>query len=444
MPREHAVMPVPVLGPPPAPRVPVPARWTMANGLRVVAAERPGMPQVVLRLVLRAGSVYDPAELPGTASLCGGLLTEGTASFTPDALNARLDFLGAAIHANVGHDFTEVEALLLRDTLEEGLALLAEIVVRPAFPDAEVERAREEALDALVARLDEAANVADDHTNEETFGADHPYGVPSFGTPEGLEAVTRADLAAFHARHYRPGGAVLVAAGPVPAAELAAALETALGAWSGEAPARPLPPVSDAPARAGRVVLVPWDDASQSEIRMAGTGMERLNPDWIAGAVANYVLGGSTITGRLGANLREEKGWTYGARSTFASGIARGGWAAETAVDVAVTADAVREMRAELRRLCDEPVGADELRRAKDALVLSLPRAFETPSRVVGRLATLEAYGLPEDYWERFPAAVEAVTAEDVQRIARRYFDPDRVVTVVVGGGIEGEAPAEA
>jgi zinc protease len=202
--------------------------------------------------------------------------------------------------------------------------------------------------------------------------------------------------------------------------------------------------VADAPARAGRVVVVPWDDASQSEIRMAGTGMERLNPDWIAGAVANYVLGGSTITGRLGANLREEKGWTYGARSTFASGIARGGWAAETAVDVAVTADAVREMRAELRRLCDEPVGADELRRAKDALVLSLPRAFETPSRVVGRLATLEAYGLPEDYWQRFPAAVEAVTAGDIQRIARRYFDPDRVVTVVVGGGIEGEAPAEA
>lgn len=436
----HDVMPAPVLGPPPAPRVPVPARWTMPNGLRVVAAPREGMPQLVVRILLRAGSVFDPPALPGLASLCGSLLTEGTASFSPDALNARLDFLGAAFNANVGHDFVEVEALLLRETLVEGLSLLAEVVARPAFPETEVERVREEALDALVARLDEPANVADDRTNEETFGADHPYGMPSFGTPEGIEATTRADLAAFHAAHYLPGGSVLLAAGAFALEELREALDAAFGPWAGESPRAELPPVADAPARAGRVVVEPWEEASQSEIRMAGTGMERTHPDWIAGAVANYVLGGSTITGRLGANLREEKGWTYGARSTFASGVARGGWAAETAVDVAVTADAVREMRAEMQRMQDELVSADELRRAKDALVLSLPRAFETPSRIVGRLATIEAYGLPLDYWERFPAAVEAVTAEDVRRIARTYFDPARVVTVVVGGGIEGEA----
>jgi len=188
---------------------------------------------------------------------------------------------------------------------------------------------------------------------------------------------------------------------------------------------------------AGRLVYQPWDDAAQSEIRIAGGGMARLDPDWIPAGVTNFLLGGSTITGRLGANLREDKGWTYGVRSVFSAGVVPGGWVAETAVDVGVTADAVSEMLKEMRRLADEPVDDAELRRAKDALMLSLPRMFETPAGVASRLATIEAYGLPHDLWERFPAAVEAVTADDVARMARKHFDPERLVRVVVGGGME-------
>lgn len=444
MPRETsgtpAVLAPPRLGPPPPPRVPAPLRWTLENGLRVVAAPRPGLPHVVLRMVIPAGSVLDPAERPGTASLVGTLLTEGTAGLDAEALNARLDFLGAAVSATVGHDFVEVEALFLSETLSEGVSLLAEVVTRPAFPADETERVREEALDALVARLDEPANVADDRASLEAFGAAHPYGHPAFGTREAIQAVTREELAAFHERCYRPGGSFLVAAGDFDPAMLRAALEEALAGWTGTVPRAVHPPVPSPAAGAGRVVVVPWEDAAQSEIRMVSPGMTRRAEDWIAGAVANYVLGGSTITGRLGANLREEKGWTYGAKSAFSAGVSPGGWTADTAVDVEVTEAAVREMLGEMRRLATEPVPAEELRRAKDALVLSLPRAFENPGRVAGRLASIEAYGLPLDYWESYPARVEAVTAEDVLRIAREHFHPERVVTVVVGGGIEGEA----
>jgi zinc protease len=180
-------------------------------------------------------------------------------------------------------------------------------------------------------------------------------------------------------------------------------------------------------------VVHPWNDAEQSEIRIIGPGMARRDPDWLRAGVANFLLGGSTITGRLGANLREDKGWTYGVRSAFSAGLQPSGWLVETAVDAEVTADAVAETLREMRRLMDEPVTEAELRRAKDALMLSLPRMFETPSGVAGRLSTLEAYDLPRDWWDRFPAAVEAVTADDVQRIARRHFDPDGVVRVVVG-----------
>ncbi len=437
MPRKRAaVLAMPELGPPPAPRVPQVVRRTLSNGLRVVAAPRPGIPQAVLRVVVPAGSVADPAEHPGAASLVGSLLTEGTQRLSADDLNARLDFLGAAVSATVGHDYAEVEAFLLSETLEEGIGLFAEMVTKPTFPAAETERVRAEALDALVGRLDEPANVADDRASLEAFGADHPYGPPAFGTEEGIRDVPREALAALHARTWLPGGSFLCAGGNFDVEELFDLLERELSGWTGEAPRAVYPPSRPRPERAGELVALPWPDAMQSEIRLVGTGMDRRSPDWVPAVVANYVLGGSTITGRLGANLREDKGWTYGARSSFSAGVAQGGWTADTAVDVDVTADAVEEMLREMRRMMDEPVPSDELRRAKDALVLSLPRAFETPSRIASRMATLEAYGLPHDYWETFPAAVEAVTAQDVVRIARDHFDPEKVVRVVVGGGI--------
>jgi zinc protease len=431
-----AVLPPPVPGAPPRPRVPRPERWTMENGLRVVALPKRTIPQVVLRLVIPAGGAADPPAHPGTASLVAHLLTEGTRSMSADALNARLDLLGAAMHASVGHDFAEVEAVLLSETLEEGIALLAEVATRPSFPEKETERVRAESLDALIARQDEPANVADDRAALELFGPAHPYGHPSFGTPEGIRSVPREALAAFHAERYRPRGAFLVASGDFDSAELRGWLDAAFAEWTGEAPRVAYPAGTPGAARAGESVVVPWEDAAQSEIRIAGPGLDRRSDDWMAGAVANYVLGGSTITGRLGANLREDKGWTYGARSAFHPGLAIGGWEASTAVDVGVTGDAVAEMLREMRRMASEPVAEDEMRRAKDALILSLPRLFETPSGLAGRFVTVEAFGLPDDYWDRYADRIEAVTAEDVLRISRQCFDPERLVRVVVGGGM--------
>jgi zinc protease len=149
--------------------------------------------------------------------------------------------------------------------------------------------------------------------------------------------------------------------------------------------------------------------------------------------VANYILGGSTITSRLGANLREDKGWTYGVRSAFGEGLQPAGWGVETAVEVEAAEEALSEIQRELFNMANHRVAPGELRRAKDALILSLPRAFETPGRVASRLSTLEAYGLPHHYWEQLPARIEAVTEDQVQHIAAEYFAPERLVSVVVG-----------
>ncbi|MBW3631294.1 MAG: insulinase family protein [Gemmatimonadetes bacterium] len=429
--RRAAVLPVPALGGPAPLRVPSPGRFTLRNGLRVIVVPWSTLPQVGIRLLFPAGSVGDPDGLQGTASFVGSMLTEGTHLRSAEELNAQLDRLGASLGVQVGHDFTEVDLFLLSETLPEAIRLLAEVVRSPSFPAAETERIRAETLDSLEARDDEPANVADDALAAALYGPDHPYGVLSDGTVEGVEAVTRDALVDFHSRHYRPSGAVLLVAGHFDEATLRAVLEECFGDWTGSAavpsyPAAPTPLPSE-------TLAIGWPEAAQGEIRFGGLGMPRTSADWVPAALANYLLGGSTITGRLGANLREDKGWTYGIRSGFSAAVQSGGWVIETAVDAAVIEGAVTEILQELHRLVSEPVDDDELRRAKDALILSLPRAFETPGRIIGRFGALEAFGLPLDYWDRFPSAVESVTPDDIRRVAHTYFHPDVLTRVIVG-----------
>jgi zinc protease len=434
-----ATLPLPEVGAPPVPTVPRPERFTLQNGLRVLAVHRDDLPQVAIRMVIPAGSVMDPADAPGVASLVGALLTEGTDDLSANVLNERIDMLGAALSARVGHDHAEVDLGLLSETLDEGLSLLAAVVSRSAFPERELERVRAETLDALDARLDEPANVADDEASRAVFGADHPYGRLPIGTAEGVSRLKRADLVAFHRSQYRPDGSVLVIGGDLSGPDLRGRLEQAFAGWTGSASSGSYPAAPPALAAGSTLLNIEREEAAQAEIRVAGLGMPRVSEDWVAASVANYILGGSTITGRLGSNLREDKGWTYGVRSGFAAAVQPGGWIVETAVGAEVAADALSEIRKEIEGMVSELVSEEELDRAKEALILSLPRAFETPARVVSRLATLEAYGLDADYWDRFPARVQQVTAADVMRIARTYFAPDQLVQVAVGPRLGGE-----
>ncbi|HUE95589.1 MAG TPA: pitrilysin family protein [Longimicrobiaceae bacterium] len=435
-PEISAVLPRPRPGTPPVPTVPRAERFQLENGLRVVVVRRGDLPQVFARLVVPAGSAADPVGAPGTASLTGALLLEGTRSRSAIELHERIDSLGAALHNRVGHDFAEVDISLLSETLEEGLGLMADIVTFAAFPAREIERLRAETVDAIEARFDEPANVADDRAAEALFGTDHPYGCLPIGTVESVNALSRDTLITFHEQRYRPGGSVLVLAGDVGTADLRPVLEHVLAEWTGGVPPIEYPPVPDRPLGAGTLDSVLWEDAAQTEIRFAGLGMPRSSEHWIPSAVANYVLGGSTITGRLGANLREDKGWTYGIRCGFSVGVQAGGWTIETAVDESAAGAALDEIEGELDRMISYRLDDEELERAKEALVLSLPRAFETPGRIVARLATVEAYGLSLDYWETFPAHVRAVDADAVAEMARRHFSPDGLARVTVGPGL--------
>jgi zinc protease len=429
-------LPRPGLGRAATPRVPAPRRWRLASGLSVVAVPRRELPQVVVRLVIPAGAVADPPGREGLASMVSEVLLEGTERLDAVRLNERLDLLGASITTDASHDHVEIDGVFLSDTLAEALPLLAEIVRTPAFPPGELERLRDEALDSLIARQDEPANVADDRASERLFGC-HPYARLVSGTPQGLAGLDVDDLRRFHALRYQPGGAALVLAGDFELDVLASLVEAAFGDWIGRAPPLEVSPPA-VPEGGAPPFHVPWEGAPQAEIRIAALGIERSSPEWVSGIVANYLLGGSTITGRLGANLREDKGWTYGVRSGFSAGIQPAGWTVDTAVDGEVAAAAVEEMLGEIRRMAEEPVAPSELARAKEALILSLPRSFETPARIVTRFAALEAFGLEPEYWSRFPARAEEVTREEVRAFVERRLHPEKLLSVVVGGDPPG------
>lgn len=426
------VLPAPEIGPPPLPSVPEPERFLLDNGLRVVAIRRPGLPHVAARLIIDAGAVSDPSNGPGIASLTASLLVEGTAEYSALELNERIDRIGATLGARAGHDFAQVDLGCLSETLDASIALLAEVVLRPAFRRREVERVKAEVLDALEARGDEPGNIADDRISLAVYGPHHPYGRLPIGPAESVRRIESPDLAAFHSDRYRPDGAILVIAGDFEVTSVIRLLEKELASWRGSV-SRPLyPALPSEPTEVGEAIHIDWDEGEQGEIRFGGTGMPRNSPDWVTGAVANHILGGSTITGRLGANLREEKGWTYGVRSYFGAGVHPGGWSVETAVAAEITEAAIAEIVAELEQISTEGVSEEELARAREALVLSLPRAFETPGRVVARFATLEAFDLPHDYWAEFGRKIEAVDVDGVVQIARTYFDPSRLARVAV------------
>lgn len=435
----NSVLPRPHPGTAPVPSVPRPDRFALRNGLRVVAVQRNDLPQISARLIVPAGSVTDPEQAQGTASLVGALLTEGTGSLSAVELNERIDRLGAALCTRVGHDFAEIDLALLSETLDEGMQLLASIVSDAAFPAEEFERVRSEALDALESRLDEPANIADDRVALALFGPGHPYGRLPLGTIAGVERLERQRLIDFYHARFRPAGSLLIIAGDLDSGTLQSILETNFAGWTGRVDPACYPASLPGPIAPSRLIEVEWEDAAQAEVRMAGIGMGRDCEDWIAAAVANYILGGSTITGRLGANLREDKGWTYGVRSSFAAGREAAGWIIETAVDAAVSLDALHEIEREVRSIVEHPVSAEELERARESLILSLPRAFETAGRTVARLATVEAFGLEPDYWELFPERVRAVSAGDIEAVSAQYFAPEALVRIIVGPAREAQ-----
>ncbi|NIN71865.1 MAG: hypothetical protein GTO46_08030 [Gemmatimonadetes bacterium] len=423
----------------PLPKIVLPAfkRFRLSNGLTVLTVRHDDMPEVSARLVLPFGAYEDAREHAGTGLLTARALTEGTRERSAREVAEWLDYLGARFSLDVDHDATVVSLHFLTQVMDGAFGLLGEVVARPAFDPAEVGRLRDERLDEIASGLDEPRIVASLRLGEATFGS-HPYGMRAGGVEETVREIDAEVLSDFHSRFYRPSGATLVLVGDLPELDgLEDRLEDAFGAWQGD----PDPATAVAepePIEERRLWAVPWP-GPQSEIRLGGIGIARLDPDYYATLIMNAIFGG-LFSSRINMNLREDKGWTYGVSSRFDARRRSGPFFVATAVDAAVSADAVDEIVGEMQRMESEPPGDEEMELAVNAVTLSLPRLFETVDQVSGRIAHQVVYGLPDDYWETYVDRFRAVTAADVQRVAGRFLDSERSAVVVVGP-VEGFRP---
>jgi predicted Zn-dependent peptidase len=303
-------------------------------------------------------------------------------------------------------------------------------MLRPDFPDAELDRLRAERLTSLVRRYDEPGAIAGALFSQTLYGSTHPYGREDAGTVASLRALTTADLRAFHEQFYRPNNVTAIVVGDIDRATTERLLTNAFGDW--ERAAVPDDRITDAGQVSGRTIyLVDKPGSAQSVVQLGRIGVPRSTADYFALEVMNVILGGS-FTSRLNQNLREDKGYSYGARSGFAWLPSAGPWSASASVQTQSTGPAIAEFMRELRRM-HEPIPADEIDRARNFLAMRYPAGFQSVAGIAGRIAEMVEYGLPADYFNRFVPHVLAVTDGDVHRVAREYIDPENVAIFVVG-----------
>lgn len=406
-------------------------RERLATGLPVDVVRIPHLPVATALLVLPAGEDALSEERAGTALLAGDALEGGTARRDGVELAEALEGIGADLDAGTGWNATTVSLSCLADRLEEGLSLLGEMVLEPAFPEAEVARMREQQLARIRQRALTPGALASDRAVREIYADGEPYGRPLLGSVASVGELTPAALKGFTESFYRPAGGGLVVAGDVDAGEVLAMAGKVFGSWTGAPPDRKVP--AGAPRSTGRrIVVVDRPGSVQSELRMGHPGAPRAVPDYEALVVTTAILGG-TFSSRLNLNLREKHGFTYGVRSRMAYRRGPGPFSVDTAVDTGVTARAVAEAVGEVERYVLEGPTEDEVASARDYLAGIFPLRLETTGQVAARVAELRVYELPEDSWTGYRDRIRGVTRQAAADAARMHIRPGELVITVVG-----------
>jgi predicted Zn-dependent peptidase len=401
------------------------------------------VPLVQVTVSIAGGSREDGA-LPGLATFTASMLDDGAGSRDAASLAAEVAFLGASLSTGASWDAMTATLRAPRRTMEPALDLLADVVLRPTFASAEVARQRELRIAQLIQQRDQPAAVASLTFHRLVFPRGHPYHRSALGDSASAALLDSATVRRFYERYARPDRTTFIVTGDISLAEARRAVEARFGAWRPAAAAPPTPtPVPDPAAQATRIYLVDKPAAAQSVIMMGGPGVSRDDPDYYALQVMNTLLGGS-FSSRLMTNLRETKGYTYGASSAFQFRPLPGPFVASAAVRTDVTDSSLVEFFREFERIRDEPVSAVELERAKAYLALGLAGDFETTGQVAAQIAGLLNFGLPLDYYDGFVPKIMAVTSRAVQRVARRLIRPEQLTIVIVGDVAKIRAGVEA
>ncbi|WP_232662589.1 M16 family metallopeptidase [Pseudonocardia sp. TRM90224] len=421
---------VPELGPVPPLELPSAKRFELANGMPVYLLEAHHLPLTVARLVSRWGYATDPLDKPGLASISTDMLDEGTTSRDAFTIARETEAIGAALSASAGAESSAVQVSALTSRMDEAMAVMADVVREPTFPQAELDRIKERSAVALDQAGDDPSTVASGLAAGELYGGQHPFGRSIADVKRSLPTIGREDLLRHHRAAFTPSNSALILSGDLTEDQARALAEKHYGSWKGDGTEpRDIGPPVPSPER---VFVVDKPGSPQSSVVLAQPGVAYADPDLAKLQVMNAVLGGG-FSGRLNLNLRERNGYAYGASSSVGVGRSVGLITLTSSVQTAATGPSIKEMLAEVRAIRDAPITAAELQYAKDSLSLTEPTRFATVGSSASSIADLYLYDLPPDFYEGVPAAYADISIADVQAVAQAHLRPEELKVIVVG-----------
>lgn len=409
-------------------RFPKPQSFKLKNGLSVYVLEDHRVPIIRLSLQLRAGSVYETK--PGVAAATASVLVEGTQTRSFAQISDETESSGTSLNANAGLDTATLTTAGLSESTESLVSLMADVLLHPVFPADRLDRYRMSQRNGLSQRRSNPAALIAELQSQVFYGGTKFARAAPTG-PQ-IQAISRDDLVQFYDQFYRPGGGILGVTGDVDSKQLKAKLEVALADWKNAGQVAELPKADFQPKKVAHIYLIDRPGSAQSVLQFGSLGVKQNDPDFIALTVANRVLGGGS-SGRLFQNIRERKGYTYGAYSSLSAGKWPGIWGANASVRTEVTEPAVGEFFVEFNRLQNEPVPADELALAKRSLVGGFARTLESNDGILARTLELVQNDLPASYWDTYPKLIEAVTPAEIMRVAKKYLGGGNIQLLVVG-----------
>lgn len=407
----------------------VPKRSVLSNGLVLLTSEQRALPMVSIELLIDAGSRYDGANQEGLANLTSKLLTYGTKRRTAVQISETLDFIGAGLEAGSGQDVASVSMTVLKKDLATGLELLADVLTTSTFPPAEIDRQKQEIIASLKAMEEDPGAVAQ-RTFAPALFPGSPYGRMVEGTEASVKSLQQKSLKEFYARYYRPNRSIMAVVGDVSEQEISQALNQAFRGWSkGEPSGQPLVPAKIGAPQVLRVNR----DLTQANIIMGHNGVPRGNPDYYAIQVMNYILGGGGFSSRVMDSIRNERGLAYSVYCYFSAEKSHGSFQFIMQTKNETAQEAIRLANEEIQRIRGQPVTEQEMNDAKDYLIGSFPLRFDTNRKVASFLTQVEFFQLGLDYPERYGDLIGKVSRADVQRVAKQYLQPEKLITVIVG-----------
>ncbi|MFQ5722967.1 MAG: M16 family metallopeptidase [Terriglobia bacterium] len=417
-------------------------RFELANGLVVYLVEDHTLPKVEGYVRVRTGSRFEPADRVGLASILGQVMrTGGTTTHPGEEIDRMLENVGASVETSVGTTVATASMFTLKENLPQVLAILADILENPVFPEDKLELAKVQERTAIARRNDDVGQIANREFTKLVYGKESPYARQT--EYDTIRNITREDLVAFHRRYFHPNQALLGLWGDFDTAEMRAEVERVFGSWprGGEE----VPPLPEVPQEwTGSINFIPKDDVNQTNVRIGHVGGRFDDPDYFALNVMSEILGGG-FSSRLFRRVRSDLGLAYAAFGTWNAAYDHPGmFYLRVDTKSESTVQAIEEVIKEVRRLTQEPVSPEELRLAKEGILNSFVFNFDTTGEVVRRLMTYEYYGYPSDFLERYKANVEKVTAEDVLRAARRWLRPEDLVILAVGRQQDFDRPLSA